>query len=148
QHQEIEIVHHRQLSLAEVLAVSSGKAQVRLSDETASMLDERRQQVVAFIKELDEPAYGFNRGFGHNVKEPVDPSRAKALQTNLIPSHACGVGPPAPLEIVRGAMFLRAYSLARGHSSVRSVVVKTLIECLNKGVTPVVPRLGSVSASG
>jgi histidine ammonia-lyase len=45
-------------------------------------------------------------------------------------------------------MLLRANSLAKGHSGVRALVIDTLCEMLNRGVTPVVPSQGSVGASG
>lgn len=112
------------------------------------MLDDRRSQIVAKIRQTNEPAYGFNRGFGHNVDIPVPEDRLAALQENLIRSHSCGTGAPAPVEVVRAAMFLRAVSLSRGRSGIRSQVVDMLIQMLNQGITPVVPRLGSVGASG
>jgi histidine ammonia-lyase len=143
----ITIFHDRDLGIDEVLRVCEG-AEVRLSEATASLLDERRGQVMAFVATEEAPAYGFNRGFGHNVKLSVSKGSARALQANLIYSHACGVGDPAPVPVVRGAMLLRAQSLARGHSGVRSLVVRQLVDCLNAGITPEVPRLGSVSASG
>jgi histidine ammonia-lyase len=43
---------------------------------------------------------------------------------------------------------LRANSLAKGYSGVRAIVIDTLCEMLNRGVTPVVPSRGSVGASG
>src|SRR5437879_6421537 len=45
-------------------------------------------------------------------------------------------------------MLLRANSLAKGYSGVRAVVIDTLCEMLNRGVTPFVPSQGSVGASG
>src|ERR1700747_1165068 len=45
-------------------------------------------------------------------------------------------------------MLLRANSLAKGHSGVRTLIIDTLCEMLNRGVTPVVPSQGSVGASG
>src|SRR5690606_28292906 len=78
----------------------------------------------------------------------VSPDDLKRLQRNLMVSHCGGVGEPAPAPGVRATMLLRAASLARGRSVVRPVVIETLIEMLNNGVTPVVPRDGSVSASG
>jgi len=38
--------------------------------------------------------------------------------------------------------------LAKGHSGVRPVVAQTLVDMLNAGVTPLVPRKGSLGASG
>ena len=51
-------------------------------------------------------------------------------------------------EIVRAAMLLRANTLAKGYSGARPETVELLLECLNRGVTPVVPSRGSVGASG
>ena len=51
-------------------------------------------------------------------------------------------------EVVRAAMLLRAASLARGHSGVRSVVVRQIVDVLNRDIVPVVPCYGSVGASG
>lgn len=126
-------------------------APVALDPETTETLRARRDQVVGFVKrnpEEAQPAYGFNRGFGQNVRLAVPGDRLEELQLNLIRSHSCGVGDPAPIEVVRGAMYLRAVSLARGHSGVRPEVVQSLLSFLNAGITPLVPRLGSVSASG
>jgi histidine ammonia-lyase len=48
----------------------------------------------------------------------------------------------------RAMMLLRANSLAKGHSGVRAIIIDTLCEMLNRGVTPFVPSQGSVGASG
>jgi histidine ammonia-lyase len=123
-------------------------ARVRLSSKTATVLGKRRREIVAFINSHPEPAYGFNRGFGHNVDQAVDPRDLNRLQKNIIRSHASGVGDFAPREVVRAAMVLRAHSLAQGQSGVRPQLVKTLVDFLNSGITPCVPSYGSVGASG
>ena len=143
----MEIHHTRKYSLEDVLAVSRGEA-VTVAPQTLEMLDARRREVVEHVTNTNQPAYGFNRGFGHLVNVPVPNGRLADLQTNLIRSHASGVGDFAPPEVVRAAMFLRAVSLARGYSGVRGVVVKTLTSMLNASVTPCVPCFGSVGASG
>lgn len=143
----ITIAHDRNLSIKNYIRVAAGH-HVQLAKRTAKLVDKRRKQVEAFVASEAAPAYGFNRGFGHNVKLSVGRGGTKALQENLILSHACGVGDAAPIQLVRGAMLLRAQSLARGHSGVRSRVIQALVDCLNAGITPEVPRLGSVSASG
>ncbi|MCH7961603.1 MAG: aromatic amino acid lyase, partial [Planctomycetes bacterium] len=56
--------------------------------------------------------------------------------------------PPLPTEIVRGMMLLLAASLCRGCSGVRPVLIERLVAMLNAGVTPIVPEIGSVGASG
>ncbi|MCL4235664.1 MAG: aromatic amino acid lyase, partial [Deltaproteobacteria bacterium] len=144
----VRIRHDRDLTLAEIRAVAEGDAAVEFDDETGRLLDERRRQIVEFVESSKVPAYGFNRGFGHNVRLTVDAERAAELQRNLIRSHASAVGEPAPVPVIRAAMLMRVRSLARGHSGVRSEVPRKLVEFLNAGITPVVPRFGSVSASG
>lgn len=143
----IRIAHDEHLTIEQVALVAEGEP-AELDLETARLLDQRRSAIVERVTRTGEPAYGFNRGFGHNVDVKVAPDRLEQLQLNLIRSHASGLGPPAPIEIVRAAMLLRASSLSRGHSGVRSIVVERLLELLNAGITPVVPAYGSVGASG
>ena len=145
--QAVEIGHERRLTLEDVAAVCAG-APVSLAPDSRLLLAERRRQIEAYVTETAEPAYGFNRGFGSNVRDKVDPARLKGLQVNLIRSHSVGLGAAAPVEVVRATMLLRAQSLVRGHSGVRPAVVEQLIAFLNAGIAPVVPQLGSVSASG
>ncbi|MCA9310743.1 MAG: histidine ammonia-lyase [Phycisphaerales bacterium] len=92
--------------------------------------------------------YGINTGFGSFAHRRVSGDDLRNLQRNLIRSHAAGVGELLPDDIVRGMILMLAGSLSRGHSGVRPIVVETLIGMLNGGVTPCVPRTGSVGASG
>lgn len=145
------ILDHREaVTLGDVIAAAFDSVEIQLATPTHQLLDERRRAVVDAVAASDQPAYGFNRGFGHNVHLSVDgdPETLGELQKNLIRSHAAAVGPAAPRAVVRAAMFLRAASLSRGYSGVRPQVVTTLIALLNADITPVVPRHGSVSASG
>lgn len=137
------------LSLADVEAVAFGRAQVALAPAARARLAAFRAAAEAEIaSNPDKRVYGVNTGFGSNFRDEVSAADLKQLQRNLILSHCAGTGPAAPPEVVRATMLMRAASLARGRSAVRPVVVETLIEMLNAGVTPVVPRYGSVSASG
>ena len=95
-----------------------------------------------------EPTYGVNTGFGSLSRHRIEKEDLEQLQTNLIRSHAAGVGEPLPAPVVRGMMLLLAASLARGHSGARPVVATTLLELLNHNATPVIPSRGSVGASG
>jgi histidine ammonia-lyase len=70
------------------------------------------------------------------------------LQLNLVRSHSCGLGNPLSTEEARAMLLLRANVLVLGYSGCRPVVVETLIEMLNRGVTPLIPEKGSVGASG
>ena len=95
-----------------------------------------------------EHTYGVNTGFGRFVSEHVPDELAGELQLRLLRSHACGVGEPYPDDVVRAAMLLRANALAKGYSGAHVATVELLVECLNRGVLPLVPARGSVGASG
>jgi histidine ammonia-lyase len=95
-----------------------------------------------------EHTYGVNTGFGRFVSAHIPEELTEELQLRLLRSHACGVGEPYPDDVVRAAMLLRANALAKGYSGARVEIVELLVECLNRGVLPVVPARGSVGASG
>src|SRR5213075_977060 len=69
-------------------------------------------------------------------------------QRHYIPAHCVGVGEPFPEEIVRAVMMLRVNSFAKGNSGVRPELCDQILDAYNRGVIPVVPRQGSVGASG
>ncbi|MFG0306994.1 MAG: histidine ammonia-lyase [Phycisphaerales bacterium JB040] len=95
-----------------------------------------------------EPFYGVNTGFGSLSRTRIEGGDLRALQTNLLRSHAAGVGEPLPVPVVRAMLVCLASSLARARSGVRPVVIERVCDLLNRHVTPVVPELGSVGASG
>src|SRR5215471_5883526 len=92
--------------------------------------------------------YGVNTGFGALAEVRIGASQIRELQQNLVRSHAAGVGAPLERDVVRAMLLLRAHVLATGHSGVRPVVVDTLCAMLERGVHPVIPRKGSLGASG
>jgi histidine ammonia-lyase len=92
--------------------------------------------------------YGVTTGFGPLATTSIRPEEARQLSRNLVLNCLAGVGDPLPVDVVRAMMLVRANSLAKGHSGVRPLVVETLTEMLNRGVTPYVPGKGSLGASG
>ena len=92
--------------------------------------------------------YGVTTGFGPLATTSIRPEEARQLSRNLVLNCLAGVGNPLSEEIVRAMMVIRVNSLAKGYSGVRPVVVNTMIDMLNAGVTPVVPEKGSLGASG
>jgi len=95
-----------------------------------------------------EIMYGVNTGIGEFSEVVLDDDQIKDFQKYLIYNHAAGIGDPAPIEYVRGAMAGRINVHAKGHSGCRPEITITLVEMLNKGVTPFVCQKGSVGACG
>jgi histidine ammonia-lyase len=145
--QDVLILDGGPLSGPQVATVARRGLQVEVS-QTAIELMESAHTVVAEAASSDAAVYGVNTGFGALSTTCIEKGKLADLQMNLLRSHAAGTGEPLEEEIVRGIMILLAASLSRGHSGVRPVVVNTLVEMLNAGVTPTIPSRGSVGASG
>ena len=131
----------------QVVAVARHGEKVALA-ATARARMEKSRKLVERAATSREPVYGVSTGFGALAGTRVAPLRQPELQLALVRSHAAGVGPPVDDEVVRGTMLLRARTLAMGMSGVRPLIAEALIAMLNEGVTPLVPRYGSVGCSG
>jgi histidine ammonia-lyase len=95
-----------------------------------------------------EIMYGVNTGIGEFSEVVLDDDQVEQFQRYLIYNHAAGIGDPTPIEFVRAAMAGRINVHAHGKSGCRPEITQTLIDMLNKGVTPVVCQKGSVGACG
>ncbi|MFH1475248.1 MAG: histidine ammonia-lyase [Chloroflexota bacterium] len=135
------------LTIGDVEAVArAGAAAVLDADARARMAEARA--VVERLVAAGEVVYGITTGFGDLATTFIPPADARRLQENLLVSHAVGVGPALPRDLVRAMLLLRANTLALGHSGCRPAVVERLLEFLEHGIHPVVPAQGSVGASG
>ena len=95
-----------------------------------------------------EVMYGTNTGIGEFSEVVLTDEQVEQFQRYLIYNHAAGIGEPAPEEVVRAAMAGRINVHAHGNSGCRPEITQTLVEMLNRGVTPIVCQKGSVGASG
>jgi histidine ammonia-lyase len=120
---------------------------VLLSADARQAVD-RARAVVDEIVASNKLAYAITTGVGKLSDVRIVGDQIRELQVNLVRSHAAGVGEPLSVAETRAMMLLRANSLAKGYSGVRAIVIDTLCEMLNRGVTPYVPSQGSVGASG
>lgn len=127
--------------------------QVLYNGETIRISEKLRSQVVVsyeFLKEFskDKVIYGINTGFGPMAQWRIEDEHLKELQYNIIRSHSTGAGERLPDICVRAAMLSRLKTFLEGHSGVHVTLIDLLIEFINRGICPVVPRHGSVGASG
>ncbi|UNO40203.1 histidine ammonia-lyase [Streptomyces sp. MST-110588] len=131
----------------DVIAVARGAARIELSEEAMAAVAASR----AFIDDLaakPDPVYGVSTGFGALAVRHISPELRAQLQRNIVRSHAAGMGARVEREVVRALMFLRLKTLASGHTGVRPLVVTTMADVLNAGITPVVHEYGSLGCSG
>ena len=135
------------LTLEAVREVAAERRPVLLSADAREAV-ERARDVVEEIVASNKVAYAITTGVGKLSDVRIAGAQIRELQVNLVRSHAAGVGEPLYAAETRAMMLLRANSLAKGYSGVRAIVIDTLCEMLNRGVTPFVPSQGSVGASG
>lgn len=146
------------LSQAALQAIARGEVQLLIADE-ARLRVSRAQQFLADQVALREPIYGVSTGFGSNADRLLgahrlrgdgvdDMSLLEELQHRLIVSHAVGVGPALPDEVVRAMVGIRINTLLKGHSGISNEALDALVAMYNADIVPVVPQFGSVGASG
>jgi len=100
------------------------------------------------LSNSDELFYGINTGFGFFQDVKISKSQLEELQSNLLKSHACGVGEEVPKDVVKLMMMLKIKSLSYGYSGVGIEIVKRLTDMYNNDVLPVIYTQGSLGASG
>lgn len=137
----------RDLTIKDVVDVARGVQTVGI-ERAAMRAVETAAKFVRDLVAAGEPVYGVTTGFGELSTRRVPPEDSRALQLNLVRSHAVGVGEPFPDEVVRAILLLRTNTLAAGRSGVRTDTLELLVDMLNRGVLPVIPEHGSVGASG
>lgn len=138
----------RSLAVADVVRIARNPStRVAVDQRARDALTASRQRVEAAIA-TGQTIYGVNTGFGKLANVRVAADKLDQLQSNLIRSHAAGVGDPLSGPVVRALMLLRANVLLRPTSGVRPELVDALIGLLNAGIVPFVPEQGSVGASG
>lgn len=135
------------VSLGQWRAIWNGEVLLTLNPECLPAVA-ASAAAVAQIVSAGAPAYGINTGFGKLANVHIPTESLKALQANLIRSHAIGVGPLLDDRVVRLILAGKIASLARGHSGVRIEVLDTLLAAFNAGIMPCIPAKGSVGASG
>lgn len=135
------------LTLESVERVALGRQEVALEENARKRVIASRQFVEDAVQRR-EKIYGVTTGLGYMSEVSLEGQQVTQLQNNLIRSHSAGVGEEFPSEICRAMMLLRANTLAKGCSGVRVEIIENLLSLLNAGVTPSIPRQGSVGASG
>ena len=135
------------LSIEKLVRIARFNEKVELHPDAVKRIKKCRAMLEEKIQ-TQEIMYGVNTGIGEFSEVVLDDDKLIDFQKYLIYNHAAGIGDPAPIEFVRGAMAGRINVHAKGHSACRLEITLTLVEMLNKGVIPFVCQKGSVGACG
>jgi len=135
------------LTIEKLVSIARFGEKVELDNEALKRIKVCRAMLEEKIK-AKEIMYGVNTGIGEFSEVVLSDEQVKEFQKYLIYNHAAGIGEPMPIEYVRGAMAGRINVHAHGNSACRPEITLTLVEMLNKNVTPVVCEKGSVAACG
>ena len=141
------VIDGSSLTIEKIVAIARHHEKVELAPDAL----ERIKVCRAMLEEKlanKEVMYGTNTGIGEFSETMLNDEQVKEFQKYLIYNHAAGIGEPAPVEHVRAALAGRINVHAHGNSGCRPEITLTLVEMLNRGVTPVVCQKGSVGASG
>ncbi len=137
----------KNLTIEDVYQVAYGKEKVELHSDAIERIKKCRAFIEKKIEEK-EIMYGVNTGIGELCEVILNDEQMGQFQKYLVYNHSAGIGEPVPVEEVRAAMLSRINVHANGHSGCRPEITQTYVDMLNRGVTPVVCKKGSVGACG
>jgi histidine ammonia-lyase len=135
------------LTIEDVYAVAVNNEKIGINDDTVERVVKSQKKLRNLISK-GGMIYGINTGFGSLLNVKISQEDVLDLQKNLIRSHSSGTGTPLEREYVRAMMVVRLNSLCKGYSAVSPELIKHTMEFINRDITPLVPRYGSVGASG
>ena len=137
-----------QLDLRQLKDLLSRQWQLTITKTAAEKINVCREYLTNKISHSDELFYGINTGFGYFQDVKINKTQLEELQSNLLKSHACGMGEEVPADIVKLMMILKIKSLSYGYSGVSIEIVQRLTDMYNNNVLPVIYTQGSLGASG
>ena len=146
-HKDIVILNGNDLSFKDIVAVGIGDKKVELDTKALKRCRASRDFLAAAVKDK-KIIYGVNTSFGPMCNKIINQREIETLQTNLITSHAAGLGSPILPYIATGIMAIRLNTLVKGHSGVRVRLLAFMRDMINAGIAPYIPECGSVGASG
>jgi histidine ammonia-lyase len=135
------------LTIEKLVDIARFGARVELASEAVARIKVCRAMLEEKLA-AREIMYGTNTGIGEFSERILSDEQVKDFQRYLVYNHAAGIGDPLPPEAVRAALAGRINVHAHGNSACRPEITLTLVEMLNRGVTPVVCQKGSVGACG
>ena len=146
--ENIHYISSKLLNFEELQEILGQNKTISLADEARINIENCRAYLDKKMEKSDDPIYGINTGFGSLCDVKISTENLSLLQSNLVKSHACGIGDEVPDAIVKIMLLLKIQSLSYGHSGVQLQTVLRLIDFYNNDVLPIVYTQGSLGASG
>lgn len=138
----------KQADFQQIKKLLAPNQQVSVPPAAFELISKCRKYLDEKLATSDKLFYGINTGFGFLQNVQIDRAQLQELQSNLIKSHACGMGEEVPPEIVKLMIAFKIKSLSYGHSGVQTDTVERLKDMFNNDVLPVIYTQGSLGASG
>ncbi len=135
------------LTVGKALKILRGKLETTIDAETKTKIQASHDAVLAIAND-DKAVYGINTGFGPLCNTKISKDKTTELQRKLLLSHSVGVGEPVSKDLSKLMLILKIHSLARGFSGISMTVLKRMLWHIEQDIIPVVPKQGSVGASG
>ncbi|MES3628582.1 MAG: aromatic amino acid ammonia-lyase [Longimonas sp.] len=132
-------------AVVEQFSTSSSSAVVLTS--AAETACQQARATLETLREQEAPLYGVTTGFGPLVQHDSAPTSQERAQS-LVAHLTTGTGPLMPRPVTRAMLLLRLHALSQGHSGIRRPVLHALRDLINASITPAIPSIGSVGASG
>lgn len=135
------------LTASAALDICQGRRKAALSQDQLDKL-KASAAIVRGFAQGSEAVYGINTGFGPLCSTKISPDETAALQHNLLMSHSVGVGDPIPASTAKLMLILKVHALAKGYSGISLPTLERILWHIEQDIIPVVPKQGSVGASG
>ena len=136
-----------QLTLHKIQDITTGVLKATINKEAVEKIISSRKKVEIITKK-DKAVYGINTGFGPLCDVQISPEETNQLQTNLLITHAVGVGKNIDKRLSKIMMICKVHALCQGFSGVRLQLIERIIYFIENDLLPTVPKQGSVGASG
>ncbi|WES97615.1 histidine ammonia-lyase [Chryseobacterium arthrosphaerae] len=135
------------LTASQALAISRGELKGILNDRSREEV-RKSSRYVETIAQSGKAVYGINTGFGPLCTTMISSEDTRKLQSNILKSHAVGVGKFIDVELSRIMLVLKLHALSKGYSGIQEATLDRMIWHLETDAIPLIPEQGSVGASG
>jgi histidine ammonia-lyase len=143
----VHVLTDARRTLDDLRALLASGPRLELAAEVAERIGAGARYVRRQAAE-DRHIYGVNTGVGALCEVRIGDDELDELQRRVILSHACGIGEPVPVELARLVLLLKLLTFRGGHTGISLGPVQRIVDFWNHGVTPAIPRKGTLGASG